>query len=62
MTVLCFVQVVPKQQYEISRLLRTRVPETLFINLAKADQEMDRIITRLEQWTNDKNSKKQKQL
>ena len=48
------------KQYEISRLLRTRVPETLFINLARGGSGNNRIITRLEQWTNDKNSEKTK--
>ena len=58
--VLCFVQGLIPKQYEISRLLRTDVPETLFINLARGGSGNNRIITRLEQWTNDKNSEKTK--
>ena len=48
------------RRYEISRSLRTDVPETLFINLARGGSGNNRIITRLEQWTNDKNSEKTK--
>jgi hypothetical protein len=54
-----FCASMPKR-YDISHLLRTGATETLFINLARGGLGNNRIITRLEQWTNDKNSEKTK--
>ena len=54
-----FCSGLPKR-YDISHTLRTDIPETLFINLSKGGSGNNRIITRLEQWTNDKNSEKTK--
>ena len=48
------------KRYDISHLVRTAALETLFINLARGGLGNNRIITRLEQWTNDKNSEKTK--
>lgn len=54
-----FCASMPKR-YDISHLLRNVVTENLFINLSRAGSGNNRIITRLEQWTNDKNSEKTK--
>ena len=48
------------KRFDISHLLRTNATDTLFINLARGGLGNNRIITRLEQWANDKNSKKTK--
>ena len=55
-----FCSGMPKQ-YDVSTLLKQILPEKLYLlNLARCGSGNNRIITRLEQWANDKNSEKTK--
>ena len=54
-----FCSGVPKT-HDISNLINSHYKDKLFINLARCGSGNNRIITRVEQWANDKNSEKTK--